>query len=80
MIPMDLSKVIQGKEYRPRLHLSVVAIEKGAFGSPSTTGSQLIYYYYYYLLIWKFFTSALADGFSLEFEWQQISSSLQDSS
>ena len=27
-----------------------------------------------------FFTSALADGFSLEFEGQQISSSLQDSS
>ena len=28
----------------------------------------------------EFFTSALADGFSLEFEWQQVSSSLQDSS
>ena len=28
---------IQGKEYRLPLHLSVVAIEKGAFGSPSTT-------------------------------------------
>ena len=28
----------------------------------------------------EFFTSALANGFSLEFEWQQISSSLQDSS
>ena len=25
-------------------------------------------------------TSALADGLSLEFEWQQVSSSLQDSS
>ena len=33
-------------------------------------------YYYYYL---EFFTSALADGFSLEFEWQAFSS-LQDSS
>ena len=29
---------------------------------------------------WEFFTSALADGLSLEFEWQQVSSSLQDSS
>ena len=29
---------------------------------------------------WKFFTSALADGLSLESEWQQVSSSLQDSS
>ena len=28
----------------------------------------------------EFFTSALADGFSLEFEWKQVSSSLQDSS
>ena len=29
---------------------------------------------------WEFFTSALADGLSVEFEWQQVSSSLQDSS
>ena len=28
----------------------------------------------------EFFTSALADGLSQEFEWQQVSSSLQDSS
>ena len=28
----------------------------------------------------EFFTSALADGLSLEFEWQQVFSSLQDSS
>ena len=28
----------------------------------------------------ELFTSALADGFSLESEWQQVSSSLQDSS
>ena len=28
----------------------------------------------------EFFTSAFADGLSLEFEWQQVSSSLQDSS
>ena len=27
----------------------------------------------------EFFTSVLADGFSLEFEWQHVSSSLQDS-
>ena len=32
------------------------------------------------LLFWEFFTPTLADGFSLEFEWQQVSSSLQDSS
>ena len=29
---------------------------------------------------WEFFTSALDDGLSQKFEWQQISSSLQDSS
>ena len=29
---------------------------------------------------WELFTSALADGFSLESEWQQVSSSLQNSS
>ena len=28
----------------------------------------------------EFFTSVLADGFSMEFEWQQVSSSIQDSS
>ena len=28
----------------------------------------------------EFFTSVLANGFSLEFEWQQVPSSLQDSS
>ena len=32
---------------------------------------------YYYL---DFFISAFADGLSLEFEWQQVSSSIQDSS
>ena len=31
-------------------------------------------------LFWEFFTPALGDGFSLEFEWQQVSSSVQDSS
>ena len=38
------------------------------------------YYYYYHYLLWSFFTLALADGLSQEFEWQQVSSSLQDSS
>ena len=34
----------------------------------------------YYLLLWEFFTTVWASSFSLEFEWQQVSSSLQDSS
>ena len=33
---------IKGKEKRPPLHLSVVAIEKGAFESPSTTVAYLL--------------------------------------
>ena len=32
------------------------------------------------IYLFEFFTSALADGFSLEFEWQQVSPSIQDSS
>ena len=32
------------------------------------------------LLLWEFFTPASADGLSLEFKWQQVSLSLQDSS
>ena len=35
---------------------------------------------YYYFTLWEFFTSALADGFPLEFERQQVSSSLLDTS
>ena len=31
------------------------------------------------IIICSFFTSVLADGFSLEFEWQQVSLSLLDS-
>ena len=43
------------------------------------------YYYYYYFFFFfftplEFFTSVLTDGFSLEFEWQHVCSSLQDSS
>ena len=30
-------------EYRPPLHFGVVAIEKGAFGSPSTTVANFTY-------------------------------------
>ena len=33
-----------------------------------------------FVLFWEFFTRVLADSFSMEFEWQQVSSSLQDSS
>ena len=36
-----------GKDYHPPLHLSVVAIEKGAFGLPLTMVSQILYIYIY---------------------------------
>ena len=53
-------------------------------GQPGQQSQQFywfsFYYYYYYFTPLEFFTSVLADGFSMEFEWQQVSSSLQDSS
>ena len=36
-------------------------------------------YFIIILLLFEFFTLALADGFSQEFEWQQVPSSLQNS-
>ena len=42
--------------------------------------SNYIFCYYIICYYEEFFTSALADGLSLEFEWQQVSSSLLDSS
>ena len=39
-----------GKGVAPSLHFSVVAIEKGAFWSPSTKGRQ-IYFYLFTLLL-----------------------------
>ena len=40
---------IPGKEYRPPLHLGIVVIEKGAFGSPSTMVVNVTYYIYVYV-------------------------------
>ena len=37
-------ELIQGMELRPPLHLGVVAIEKGAFGSPSTKVANFTYF------------------------------------
>ena len=41
---------------------------------------NLVYITIIILLLWEFFTPALADGLSLEFEWQQISASIWNSS
>ena len=43
-------------------------------------GLSLEFDYYHYFTPWEFFTSALADGFLLGFERQQVFSSLRDSS
>ena len=39
--------------------------------------SQIAFSYY---LLFELFTSVLADGLSMKFEWKQVSSILQDSS
>ena len=52
-------------------------------GDPCVCQSPLGVYVLLLLLLFtpqEFFISVLADGFSQEFEWQQVSSSLQDSS
>ena len=36
--------------------------------------------YHYYFISFVFFTPVLGDGLSLESEWQQVSSGLQDTS
>ena len=53
-----------------------------SFNSILWFGLQSPQFYKFSLLFTplEFFTSVLADGFSLAFEWQQVSSSLQDSS
>ena len=56
-------------------------MEKGAFWSPSTTVANFTYFTdHYYVIPWEFFTLALPDGLSLELEWHQVFSNLQDSS
>ena len=42
---------IQEKEWCPPLHLGVVAIEKGAFGSHLTTVANFTFYLYIYIYI-----------------------------
>ena len=60
---------------------------------PNQTKPSLFFFFFFFFFFFlllllllllftplEFFTSVLADGFSLEFEWQQFFSSLQDSS
>ena len=49
-------------------------------GLKTTQRSKIIIVLLLLFTLLEFFTSVLADGFSLESEWQQVSSSLQDSS
>ena len=45
----------------------------------NSTIRQVLFFVDYYFTPWEFFTSALADGFPLEFEWQPVSSGREDS-
>ena len=40
-VRITCSGAIQGKKLCPPIHLSIVAIEKGAFGSPLTTAANI---------------------------------------
>ena len=62
------------------LVFSFAGIYPWFFCSQFTPWLHYSYYYNYYLTPLEFFTSELADGSSLEFEWQQVSSNLQNSS
>ena len=61
-----------------RTRLRILAVLNNVVVWMVSTHPPTSNYYYYYSL--EFFSSALVDGFSLESEWQQVSSSLQDSS
>ena len=65
------NRAIQGKELRPPLHFSVIAIEKGSFWSPSTKGRQL-----YFTLVLKQTKQSeqitLNQLFYLLKDWQKI--------
>ena len=65
--------------------LSVILFYLSLYRSQSVPICQTLHIRYIIIIIiiiysLEFFTSALVDGFSLESEWQQVSSSLQDSS
>ena len=51
-------------------------------GTANSTILQVLFFLLIIIIIYslEFFTNLLADAFSLEFEWQQVFSSLQDSS
>ncbi len=52
-------------EYRPFLHLGVVPIEKGAFGSPLTTVANLTYFILAIGLISRVFANGLENRGSI---------------
>ena len=69
----------------PRTQITIGIIITFMFHSFFTSLARSMYLSFIITVIFiitprEFFTSVLADDFSLEFEWQQVSSSLQDSS
>ena len=88
---MVLASLLNTQHYKVRIKGKVEQSREGVAPSPTPWCSSyrkgslrvtLDYGRQLYLLFTplEFFTSALADGFSLEFEWNQVSSSLQNSS
>ena len=71
----------------PKAPITFGIIVTFMFHSFSNTLASLRYLSYFSLSLvllllfthWEFFTPVLADGLSQEFEWQQVSSNLQDS-
>ena len=69
-------------------HPRYLVVVKGDWVTVKLLKSTLFYLVFSFTIIiiiiiiysLEFFMSALADGLSLQFEWQQVSSSLQDSS
>ena len=65
----------------PSFHIPLVS-----FCGQVEQQSRQLYFSFLFIIIWtllftylEFLTSVLADGFSLEFEWHQVFSSLWDS-
>ena len=75
-----VEKIYNFKNYH--LNLTIRTNEQMVFAQPRISPGEwdAQTHYYYYFTPWEFFPSVIADCFPLEFEWQQISSSLQDSS
>ena len=63
-----------------RIYSQDIGMEFGLWHQRYQDSNVIIIIIIIIISLLEFFTLVLADGFSLEFEWQQVSSSPQDSS